>query len=524
MYLQKLLLRLIFLGIFDAVVIQLAFSLGREIGVPFAIGIVIYAVIVNVVFLRQELFPWRWILPALGGMVLLVVYPIGYSMVVAFTNYGDGHLLSKEQVIDLRRNETFAPDDAPEFDVYIYVNNAQDAFRYWLIDEAGRGYFHNPGVEGMVEVAPDDTTYGERDENGVPLVIEGFNRLPAGGAVRYSNTLQGVVIDAPPYQIRFTRLGLAEAQQANAQLYRWSYDATSDTLTDNQTSEVYRAERGNFVTGEGASRKVLEPGFPDFIGLENITRAITDRNVRDPFLRVFIWSVVFAGGSVLLSMALGLGLALVLNSRDVPLKPVFRSILIIPYAVPGWLIVTTWRGLLNPVYGPVNLAIAAVIGISPQWFSDPGLAKIGVLFVNMYLGFPYMMLITLGVLQSIPADMYEAATIDGASAWRQFRQITLPLLLVAMAPLLVASFSFNFNNFTVVELFNNGGPPISAATVAGHTDLLLSYTYRLAFAGATGTNYGFAAAIGIFIFIIVGTITFFNFRLTNRFEEIGAGA
>ena len=522
MYVRNLLIKILFLAFFDAVALVLAFALGREIGVPLGIGIAIYVVIVNIVFLRSDLFPWRWIVPALGGMALLTLYPIGYTFVVAFTNYGDGHLITKEQVIAQRSNETYAPAEAPQFSVYVYRNDDADAFVYWLIDAEGNSYFHDPAVGGMVEVAPDDPAYGERDENGVPLAINGYNRLPAGGALRFSNTLQGIVIDAPPYQIRFTRLGLGEVQQANAVLYRWSYDATNDTLTDNATGEVYHVERGNFVTGEGATRKVLEPGFPAFIGLENITRVINDRNVREPFFRVFLWSLAFAGGSVLLTFALGLTLAMVLNSRDVPLRPLFRSILIIPYAVPGWLLVTTWRGLMNPVYGPVNLAIENVIGVSPQWFADPGLAKMGVLFVNMYLGFPYMMLISLGVLQSIPADMYEAATIDGASVWHQFRRITLPLLLVAMAPLLVASFAFNFNNFTVIELFNNGGPPMSAATVAGHTDILLSYTYRLAFGGASGTNYGFAAAIGIFIFLIVGTLTFFNFRLTHRFEEIGA--
>jgi ABC-type sugar transport system permease subunit len=521
---RSLIIRIIFLAIFDALALQLALSLGRELGVLLGVGIAVYAVIVNIVFLRSDLFPWRWILPALAGMVLLIIYPIGYSFVVAFTNYGDGHLLSKEQVIDLRSSETFAPADAPEFTVYIYRSDSANAFRFWLIDPEGRSFVHDPTVGGMVEVLPDDTTYGARDENGVPLALNGYNRVPAGGALGYSQTLQNLVIDAPPYQIRFTRLGIAEAQRASALLYRWTYDPATDTLTENETGEVYRAERGNFVTGEGATRKVLQPGFPAFIGLENITRVITDRNVRDPFVRVFFWSVGFAGGSVLLTLTLGLALALVLNSRDVPFKPVFRSILIIPYAVPGWLLVTTWHGLLNPIYGPVNIGIASIFGISPQWFSDPALAKIGVLFVNMYLGFPYMMLISLGVLQSIPSDMYEAATIDGANWWAQFRQITLPLLLVAMAPLLVASFAFNFNNFTIIELFNGGGPSMGAATVAGHTDLLLSYTYRLAFAGASGTDYGFAAALGIFIFIIVGTLTFFNFRLTNRFEEIGAGA
>jgi ABC-type sugar transport system permease subunit len=164
--------------------------------------------------------------------------------------------------------------------------------------------------------------------------------------------------------------------------------------------------------------------------------------------------------------------------------------------------------------------IEGLIGVSPNWWADPTLAKFAVLFVNLYLGFPYMMLISLGALQSIPGDMYEAALIDGANTQQQFRFITLPLLLVAVGPLLVASFAFNFNNFTLIDLLNAGGPPISAATVAGHTDILLSYTFRLAFGGSRGADYGFAAAIGIFIFIIVGTITFFNFRFNRTFEKL----
>ena len=163
---------------------------------------------------------------------------------------------------------------------------------------------------------------------------------------------------------------------------------------------------------------------------------------------------------MLFTFALGLAFALVLNTKDLPLRPLWRSILIIPYAVPFWLSVKTWRGLLNPVYGPVNLR-SRIIGESPQWFADPGLAKIAVLFVNLYLGFPYMMLITLGALQSIPADMYEAALIDGASDRQQFQFITLPMLLIAVGPLLIASFAFNFNNFTVIELLTSGNPAIS---------------------------------------------------------------
>ncbi len=512
--------KIIILGIVDVLIIQLALALGSQISPLLGIGIFVFTLIANIVFLSERLYPWRWIVPALAGMFLLVIYPIGYSVVVAFTNNGDGHILSKQQVIDLRLAETFAPEGAPTYKVYVFRSDTQDAFRFWLVDSDGKSYLYVPGQEGLKEIAADDTSLGERDDKGIPRTIDGFDRLPPGGALRFGQTLQGISIEAPPNVIKITKLGIAEAQEAKQLQSAWSYDAATDALTDLQSNKIYHNERGNFVTGEGETREVLQPGFPDFIGLDNIARVVTDPTIRDPFWRVFLWTVAFAGGSVVTTLALGLLFAMLLNSPDVPFRILFRSILIIPYAVPGWLVVTTWAGLMNPVYGPFNIALKSLFGISPQWFSDPGLAKVAILFVNLYLGFPYMMLITLGALQSIPGDMYEAATIDGASIWVQFRAITFPLLLIALAPLLVASFSFNFNNFTIIELMNKGGPPISAATVAGHTDILLSYTYRLAFSGGSGTNYGFAAAIGIFIFMIVGPITYFNFRLTRRFEEV----
>jgi ABC-type sugar transport system permease subunit len=117
--------------------------------------------------------------------------------------------------------------------------------------------------------------------------------------------------------------------------------------------------------------------------------------------------------------------------------------------------------------------------------------------------------------------MYEAADIDGAPPGLQFRSLTLPLLLVSVAPLLIGSFSFNFNNFTLIDLYAQGGPPIvGAATPAGQTDILISYTYRLAFGGGQGADYGLASAIALFIFTIVALITIFNFRYTRQLEEL----
>jgi maltose/maltodextrin transport system permease protein len=133
-----------------------------------------------------------------------------------------------------------------------------------------------------------------------------------------------------------------------------------------------------------------------------------------------------------------------------------------------------------------------------------------------------MMLITSGALQSIPGDLYEAATVDGASGWKRFSKITLPLLLVAVGPLLIASYIFNFNNFGIIYLFIGGGPPIlGASTQAGYTDILISYVYNLAFAsGGRGVQYGLASAITLILFIIVGSITLLQYRFTNMWEEV----
>ncbi len=515
------LIKILLLGLFDVFAIQFAVALGSRISVFLGIGIGVFTIIINIVFLSDRLYPWRWIVPALAGMFLLVVYPIGYSLVVAFTNYGDGHLLTKEQVIAQKVDEHYQPPDAKTYSVTVY-RNAANEFRYWLVDEDGDTFVHRPDQPGLVPIAPDDPAYAERNEQGVPTSLDGFIPFERAQILQSATTLQNLVIEAPPNEIRVTTISPLRGIQAQELTPRWQYDPAADTLTNVETGTVYRSERGNFVTGEGDTRQVLQPGFPAYIGFDNFLRVITDARIRDPFWRVFLWTVGFAGGSVFLTLALGLSFAMLLNSRDLPLKPVFRSILIIPYAVPGWLVVTTWRGLLNPAYGPVNLGLESLLNTQIDWFANPVLVKVAILFVNMYLGFPYMMLISLGALQSIPGDMYEAATIDGANGRQQFRWITLPMLLVALAPLLVASFAFNFNNFTVIELFNNGGPPMSAATVAGHSDILLSYTYRLAFSGARGTDYGFAAAIGVFIFFIVGPITYFNFRLTRQFEEAAA--
>jgi len=178
--------------------------------------------------------------------------------------------------------------------------------------------------------------------------------------------------------------------------------------------------------------------------------------------------------------------------------------------------------MFNSEFGIINRVLESWFNWAPAWTTEAFWARTAILIVNLWLGFPYMMLITSGALQSIPSDLYEAATVDGASGWKRFTKITLPLLLVAVGPLLIASFVFNFNNFGLIYLFIGGGPSIAgASTQAGYTDILISYVYNLAFAsGGRGVQYGLASAISLILFILVGSITLLQYRFTNMWEEV----
>lgn len=259
----------------------------------------------------------------------------------------------------------------------------------------------------------------------------------------------------------------------------------------------------------------IEMGYAVWVGVNNFTKILTNRGITTPFIRVFIWTVIWAAGSVILSFAMGLALALIFNSSDFKGKYVYRAIFILPYAIPGFVSILMWQGFLNEHFGLIN----NFFNINVRWLSHGMMARISVLIVNLWLSFPYFMIISLGALQSIDASLYEVADVDGATKFQQFRMITLPLLLIALGPMLVGSFAFSFNNFAGIYLLTGGGPVMASGILPGHTDILISYTYKLAF-GEQNKDYGLASAIAIIVFLIIGSITFFNFKVTGTFKEV----
>lgn len=198
-------------------------------------------------------------------------------------------------------------------------------------------------------------------------------------------------------------------------------------------------------------------------------------------------------------------------------QKVYRILLVLPYALPIFMTALVWKGMFNTDFGIIN----QILGAHIAWFNNGWLAKITLLVVNLWIGYAYMFLVVTGALTAIPNDLKEAAFVDGASGMRAFRTVVLPLLMVSVSPLLIASFSFNFNNFTLVQLLTGGGPFPGAQIEGGQTDLLITYTYRLAF-GSADQLLGFASAISMLIFIIVAGISAYGFRLTRRLEEIKA--
>ena len=255
-----------------------------------------------------------------------------------------------------------------------------------------------------------------------------------------------------------------------------------------------------------------------FVGFANFIEVLTGP-FKEVFLPVFGWNIIFAVVSTAGTFFLGLIVAMAVNNPNIKEKSVYRAILIIPWALPATVAILSWQGLLNGSYGAINNLLLNLHLISNPipWLTDPTWARVALIIVNIWLGFPYMMNVCLGALGAIPDSYYEAADVDGASKWLQFRKITLPSLAQISYPLLISSCAFNFNNFGSAFLITKGGPPRMATQFAGYTDILASVNYKLS------TQFGrfeIASAISIIIFLILGTISYYQMKLSGQFEEV----
>jgi ABC-type sugar transport system permease subunit len=510
--LSGMVIRLILLALFDGLAVWLTISLLQNDSIVLAVAVGIIALFSSVVVLRNDLFPIRWMLLGLILMAMFSIYPILFTVNVSLTNFGFGHLVTKAQAIEQIEKVKYLPEGAGEY-TWTAFRSDDGQFAVWLQGPDGAGLLALPGQE-LVAASPGEFGVGELDADGIPQTIEGFERLNRLTVVRYINDLGELDLGTGDRIARIQSLDRAAELKE-----RYVYDAEADTFTDQVTGKVYSPVEGLFTSDDG---EVLRPGYQVYVGFRNFADFFASPAVTGPLVRIILWNFAFAFLSVLTTFFLGLAIALIFNDRTLPGRKIILTFLLVPYTIPSLITIMVWRGMLNTDFGVITQVLEGLFNWSPPWFTDPWWAKIAILIVNLWLGYPYFMLVCSGALQAIPTDIYGAAEVDGANMWQRFWRITLPLLLVAVGPLLVASFIFNFNNFNLIFLFNGGNPPIAgAATNAGHTDILISYVYNLAFAGGRGAQYGFAAAITMVVFVLVAVMTLLQFRYTQMWEEVG---
>lgn len=254
----------------------------------------------------------------------------------------------------------------------------------------------------------------------------------------------------------------------------------------------------------------------DWVGLKNFFNIFQINLWRNTFFDVLQWTIVWTLLASTLQCTVGVLLAILVNQKDLKFKPLIRTIFILPWAVPGFVTILIFTGMFNDSFGVINNVILDFFGIEPKaWLTDPFWTKVALIAIQTWLGFPFVFAMTTGVLQAIPNDLYEAATMDGASKFQQLKTITLPLVLYSIAPILITQYTFNFNNFNIIYLFNNGGPAVIGSN-AGGTDILVSWIYKLTM---SSSQYGIASAITLLLSIFVVGIALWQFRMTNSFKE-----
>ncbi len=445
---------------------------------------------------------WKYLFPGVAGMLVFVAFPLLYTVQIGFTNYSSSNLLEFERARAYLLDQTLVDEEH----ALAYTLHAEGpAFRLKLTPPEGRS--------GEALVTPPLSLGAGTPAQPVLLQALGTTPLteplPLREVISHRDALAALQLQLPDGKlVRYA--GLREFGPIEP-LWKANPDGS---LTQLATGAVYTA---NHATGffETAGGERMQPGFKVGVGFANYARMLLDADFRGPFVSIFVWTVVFAGLTVLFSTALGMTLAVLLEWQNLKYRTLYRTLLFLPYAVPGFISILVFKGLFNQNFGEINGILNALFGVRPAWFADPLLAKVMILIVNTWLGYPYIMILCSGLIKAIPSDLYEASAIAGAKPLTNFFRITAPLIAKPLTPLLISAFAFNFNNFVLISLLTGGRPDQLDTTMpAGTTDILVSYTWRIAFQDS-GQQFGLASAVSTVIFLIVAAITLVQMRTTR---------
>ena len=255
-----------------------------------------------------------------------------------------------------------------------------------------------------------------------------------------------------------------------------------------------------------------------WIGLDNYLTIAKGQGIAGKaFWHIFGWTIMWTLLASTLAIVLGFIFALIVNNERIKGKKFFRTIYLLPWAIPAFITIMFFS-IMTSRGGVITEAVNSIFNISLDIKNDTGQTRTALILLQGWLGHSYIFLLTTGVLQAIPKDLYEAASIDGATGFQATRKITIPLVLFQIAPMLINQYTFNFNNFSIIYLFNQGGPfnPQVYGNLAGSSDILISYIYKLTM---ESQYQAIGAAITVFISIILIVISYFGYMKSSAFKE-----
>ncbi len=495
---MKTVIRYAAIAVFTFFGCYLMFHILRDGFIPLATFIGAIIVFVDLIFLKKSLSSWRWLCVGIIMAALFTIYPIFYTFYLSFTNMSGGHLFTKQQAIQKISGEKYIPEDSTKYSWTAYQNE-HGKFLLVITDDSGNSF-----------MAKTNEAISKLESDTLPAEIHGFKKLNKAQIIKNIDQIGKIEFGLSPDTVSI--LSMEEVAVTKA---KYKYNSEKDFFVDTTNGKEFFPVRGTYTNSEGES---LIPGFMVGIKFDNYKKFLSEPGYLKPMASIFFWNICFALFSVLFSFALGLVIALLFE--DLPFKRVIRSLLILPYPVPVLVSIMVWRGLLNEQMGLFTKWIEKLLGFTPQFFTNVWAARIALIVINVYLTYPYFYILTQGALKSIPGELFEAAAIDGAGSFTVFKKITLPMVMRILAPMVISSFTMNFNNFTIIWGFNAGLPAMADTIVPmGYTDLLISFIYRLGFSSSNAADYGFSAAITVLLFVLVAIMTFFQSINTKAISE-----
>ena len=374
------------LGLLVGYLVVLMYAQGEYL---FAITTLILSSAGLYIFANRKAYAWRYVYPGMAGMGLFVLFPLVCTIAIAFTNYSSTNQLTFERAQEVLLDRSWQAGKTYNFGLY----PAGDEWQLALSDgETGKNYLSDAfkfGGEQKLQLK-ETTAQPEGERANLRVITQNRQAL---------SDITAILPDG-------NKVMMSSLRQFSGTQPLYTLDGDG-TLTNNQSGVKYRPNN--------------QIGF-----YQSIT---ADGN-----------SLI----TVFLTVAVGMVLACLVQWEALRGKAVYRVLLILPYAVPSFISILIFKGLFNQSFGEINMMLSTLFGVKPAWFSDPTTARTMLIIVNTWLGYPYMMILCMGLLKAIPDDLYEASAMDGAGPFQNFFKITLPLLIKPLTPLMIASFAFNF--------------------------------------------------------------------------------